>query len=375
MHLDMTKGTKALCRDFIGASNWTNKEMAIGNSKVFLAEASWRSLEDELRTIEDALKDENKAKRRGAGSVSGSRAGDFYDGESVYSSEGGGYYDDDQSYAGDDNESHYGSEFKFDRNAPFNMAKGDVEMGQIPPGDRGFAKSPLGADSGIAGTDVDAKPKKKKMTRARCQWLCITFSLTWCCPTFILWLSGKKRKDVIMAWREKVALCIIIFLMCCFLLFFIIIFGKLICPRQQVYSKFEVAGFTDVDNMWVYAYGRVFQINDIVRNHMSSYNIQKYQWQDYAGQDVGGFFYKAAAFDRYCPGLARPPTGWDNWPSTRPPMSRATYPYHRATDPSTGEPRLYLEYMNQYAKARVAWQMDYIASTASQNTKYVFEIT
>ncbi|KAJ3402743.1 hypothetical protein HDV05_008268, partial [Chytridiales sp. JEL 0842] len=379
MNLDMTKGTKALCRDFITASNWTNKEMALGSSKVFLSEASWRSLEDELRTIEDALKEENKAKKRAAGgrpSVAGSRAGDFYDGDSVYSSEGG-YYDDDGSYAGDDNESHYGSEFKFGANGPFGIAPsklGDVEMGNMG-GNRSIpaVSSKLGEVTTIdplAPSDPTL-PRKKKMSRARCQWLCITWSLTWCCPTFILWLSGKKRPDVLMAWREKVALCIIIFLMCCLLLFFIIVFGKLICPRQMVYSKFEMAGFTDVNNLWVYAYGRVYQINDVVRNHLSSYNVQKYQWQDFVGADVGGYFYKAPLFDRYCPGLPRPPPAWDNWPSVRPPLNRTTYPYHSAVDPNTGEPRLYLEFMNQYAKARVAWRLDYVAQMASQNTKLI----
>ena len=40
-----------------------------------------------------------------------------------------------------------------------------------------------------------------------------------------------KRKDVQMAWREKVTICFLIFLLCGTVIFYIIFFQRLICPE------------------------------------------------------------------------------------------------------------------------------------------------
>ncbi|KAJ3331041.1 hypothetical protein HDU76_004208 [Blyttiomyces sp. JEL0837] len=385
MRLDTNRGGKFLCRDFITASKWTSKEMAVGINRVFLSESAWRSLEDELRTIENALKEEQKVRKSGkgkSGSVNGDRSrrpesmrsygsrGDGAESESNYTSDGdGNYYDDEISYAGDDNESHYGSEFRYAAGPAAREAgaSGDVELGRMNQ------QSTSKGVAGAAGTEVApaAPPPKKKMTRARFQWVCMTWCLTWWIPSFCLSMCGMKRPDIRMAWREKVALCIIIFFMCCFLLFFIIVFGMLLCPKQAVYSAFELRSKNNVQQLWASAYGRVYLLNDVVNNHFQSYGIPQYRWQDFAGQDVSQYFFKVPLFSTYCPGLEPPQANWDNLAGTRPLIAQATYPYHHAIDPTTNQPRLYLEYMNQYAKARLAWPMSYITSQASVNTKLI----
>jgi chitin synthase len=108
-----------------------------------------------------------------------------------------------------------------------------------------------------------------------------------------------RRIDIRMAFREKVALNIIIYFFCLVLLFFIVGFGKLICPNQDVLSKFELSSRTDLNDPWVSAYGRVYQIGDIVQNHMKAYGVQDYMFSTFLGQDVSYLFYKANLFSAY----------------------------------------------------------------------------
>ena len=69
------------------------------------------------------------------------------------------------------------------------------------------------------------------------------------------------------------------------------------------------------------------------------------------------------------PGLSEPQPGWDNLMS-RPPLSSQFYP-HRAIDPSTGLQKPYLEYMNKYARYRLAWTKDYVAKFASAEKRLI----
>jgi chitin synthase len=108
-----------------------------------------------------------------------------------------------------------------------------------------------------------------------------------------------KRSDIQMAFREKVALNILIYFLCGILLFYIMFFGKIICPEQQVLSSFELSGKTDIQDPWVSAYGRVYEIKDIVNNHKNAYDVQDYTFAQFLGKDVSYLFYKANLFDQY----------------------------------------------------------------------------
>ncbi|KAJ3110436.1 hypothetical protein HDU96_006612 [Phlyctochytrium bullatum] len=387
LRLDLAKGAKSGVREFATQSSWTQREVGLGLTKAFLSEPAWRSLEDELRTIEDALREEQRARKKAhkAALAAGRRPeslrsfGSFAAGggdelESVYSEEGAGYYDDQASYAGDDNESHYGSEFRMGASGEplptgTRAVGDDVEMGEIKAIEKGGGVGVVTEKEEGKKKGKKEKPPKQKITRKRCGWLCVTWCLTWWIPSFCLSCCKMKRADVRMAFREKVALCIIIFLMNCFLLFFIIVFGRLICPRQAVLSRFELQGYTDVNNAYVYAYGRVFAINEVLNNHVQSYGKQRYEFSDFMGQDVSRYFYKTLTFEKYCPGLLKPDPGWDNI-NGRPAVGTSTYPYHFANS-SDGTPRQYLEFMNQYARARVAWPLNYVKQQASVSQRLI----
>ncbi|KAI8618859.1 chitin synthase-domain-containing protein [Chytriomyces sp. MP71] len=360
--LDMSRGGKLLCRDYVTAASKSAKEFNVGNTRVFMSEFGFRAIEDELRIIEKAIQDEVKSQRKVASSRGNTSRYDD-DGGSV---QGSSHYDDGASYA-DEVESHFESEFQFTNQTQSN--KGDLEMGHLSS--RGMSTNPtvplLSTAASTAMVDRKDDPEieeKKKMSPQRCRWVALTWCLTWWIPSPCLSLCGLKRPDIRMAWREKVALCIIIAFMCGVLLFFIIGFGMIICPRQNVYSAFELQSYTDVNNPFVYAYGRVYKIPAILDNHFNAYGVQKYQWSNgLLGGDVSSYFYKNQNFGHYCPGLTTPNSTWDNL------SQRATvfYPHNATSD--DGSPRQYLEYMNQYAIARVAWPISYVQQKATETNK------
>ena len=64
---------------------------------------------------------------------------------------------------------------------------------------------------GKRATTVEEVPT----SAARRVWLVIVWTLTWWIPSFLLSYVGRmKRPDIRIAWREKVALCMLIFLVC-----------------------------------------------------------------------------------------------------------------------------------------------------------------
>ncbi|KAK9760560.1 hypothetical protein K7432_015291 [Basidiobolus ranarum] len=92
-----------------------------------------------------------------------------------------------------------------------------------------------------------------------------------------------KRPDIQIAWREKTALCIIIFFLCLFVLFFLIFFGQIICPRQYVFSENELGAYNTRDNPFVSIRGEVFTLKDFNHRGVTGDEIIK----TYAGRDVG----------------------------------------------------------------------------------------
>lgn len=331
---------------FCKASGWNSSDYAIGNysHNIYLAESAYRALIDEVKDNEERAKRELREARNAAKSGMWTDDGSLYESEVEFS-------EYEPSYAGDSDS---------DMQSVMHMRK--ARMGRMQQAI---------VDEEIGKANVVSAQEERKSTRARKNWVCFAWLVTCCIPPFCLSKCGKmKRRDIQIAWREKVALCFLIFLMCCGLIFFIIVFGKLICPQQAVLSTFELRSRKDINDVWTYAYGRIFQTNGLVADHLSSYNIPKYNWEGFLGNDVSELFYKVPLWNRYCPDIPAPtPATWDNV-QKRQPASSIVYP-HRGIDPVSGSQKLYLEYLNNYAKGRVAWDWTYIQKTASQTTKLV----
>ncbi|KAI8920098.1 chitin synthase-domain-containing protein [Powellomyces hirtus] len=375
MKLDESGGPSGKCEDFVLQSNWTNREMAVGRTKVFLSESSWRSLEDELRTIEEQLKADRKARGAGRsrdGSVerSGSPASGVYDDTTSHYSSDLENADDNGSFF-DDNESNYQSEFEYS-----SLSHQHSQITLVP----------TNMDKKLRENDVERGIKDRAQTEtlieeeqrsspARRKWVCCTWMLTWWIPPFFLSLcGGMKRKDIQMAWREKVALCILIFFCCCLLVFFIIGLGKLICPRINVLSVSELNSKTKESEPYVYMYGRAYMIKDLVASHTASpRNVESYQMANFYGQDVSNLFDRTQRFSEECPGIPAPSPTWTNLRVPGPQKSTPDFKFHNELATGTGQPQDWFGNMNQYVRSRVAWPMEEIAKATAEKRYIVID--
>lgn len=145
---------------------------------------------------------------------------------------------------------------------------------------------------------VDATEKKEtvevyKETSSRKQWKFLVWCLTWWIPSFMLtWIGRMKRPDVRMAWREKVAIFMLIMLMCASAVFIIAIMGLLICPRQHVFSTAELADHSYSNNQGselVAIRGEVFDLSKFANVHYPSV-VPTRSVLRYGGLDASNIF-------------------------------------------------------------------------------------
>lgn len=108
---------------------------------------------------------------------------------------------------------------------------------------------------------------------ARRRWVWLCWALTWWIPNFALAKIGRmKRQDIRQAWREKLAINIIIWFICGCTIFVIAGLGPIICPRQHVYTKAELASHNYEDNpnsAFVAIRGEVFDFTRYAKTHMA----------------------------------------------------------------------------------------------------------
>lgn len=147
------------------------------------------------------------------------------------------------------------------------------------------------AERGNEKSMVEVEEFKDGPSRKR--WVFIVYLLTWLIPDFVIRLVGKKqRKDVRMAWREKLAINMLIWFMCLFTAFFIFVMPMLICPRQNVYTAKELAkydGKKGSDGALVSIRGYVFDVAAFQPHHYPAY-LQPDALLNYAGKDISSLF-------------------------------------------------------------------------------------
>jgi chitin synthase len=186
-------------------------EWFVGNERVWVGELGWENLEGELDDCiagvrgSEELFGASEAYTPGTPMNETASGYGFYAGGSGIAESREGLMDQvaeryPREIASDDKSYYYGMDGKERMN--FN---GDMEARNIE----------------VVGT-----------TSIRKLWLVLVWALTWPIPSFVLKYVGRmKRKDVQMAWREKVTICFFIFMLCGTVIFYIIFFQKLICPE------------------------------------------------------------------------------------------------------------------------------------------------
>ncbi|KAH6903325.1 chitin synthase 8 [Coprinopsis sp. MPI-PUGE-AT-0042] len=110
-----------------------------------------------------------------------------------------------------------------------------------------------------------------KETSARRRWVAFTWILTWWVPTpFLEWFGRMKRMDVRQAWREKLALNIIIWFIIGCTVFVIAVLGPVICPTEHVFSISEMQDHDVTRNpnqVFTSIRGEVFDLTKIAAMH------------------------------------------------------------------------------------------------------------
>ncbi|KAL2003441.1 hypothetical protein VTN02DRAFT_3844 [Thermoascus thermophilus] len=127
---------------------------------------------------------------------------------------------------------------------------------------------------------------------SRKRWLAIVYLLTFYIPDFMIkWFKGMKRKDIRVAWREKFAINLIIWLSCGVAIFFIIGFPNLICPKQHVYSAAELSSHNGKNghDSYIAIRGLVFDLGAFMPSHYPNI-VPQSQLKRYAGLDATDLF-------------------------------------------------------------------------------------
>ncbi|KAF2664201.1 hypothetical protein BT63DRAFT_418327 [Microthyrium microscopicum] len=149
---------------------------------------------------------------------------------------------------------------------------------------------------GHGGSIIDGKKmevvERVKVSGSRKRWVFFVWLVTFWMPTFVIgWIVKTPRKDVRQAWREKLAINILIWLSCSGVIFFMIGFPALICPRQDVYSYQELSAFDGKgnDKAYVAMRGVIYDLKAFVPHHYPNI-VPSTALLKYAGKDATNLF-------------------------------------------------------------------------------------
>ncbi|KAJ1917075.1 hypothetical protein H4219_003419 [Mycoemilia scoparia] len=213
----------------------------------------------------------------------------------------------------------------------------------------------------IQSTETDADNNAgRKLTKTRRTWLFFVKATTFWVPSSLLKSVGSlTRKDQRTAWREKLALCIIIFFACAFIIFWIAIFGLILCPHQNIFSVDELSSHNKPGDAYISVRGEVFDITGF--NHISTEVSYKYisdPDMNYLGKDRSDWF--PLQLSAVCPGFDINPT-FALQPKSKP-YSIADYHDHRFYKHPDGPAYNYYQYVlmrklrSSHAKGHVAYK-------------------
>ena len=254
---------------------WPGNEVAIGSTGVFLSERCWM----EIAQLGDAF---SQSGRYGVGSNAGDSltpSNPFLSKENLASSAGATpqiYSDKKAGYFGSNDVD----------------ARSEAGVSAFGAGDmfKNLDTREQMAERGNEKELVEVEEYKDSASRKR--WVFLVYLLTFFVPDFLIRLLGRMpRKDVRMAWREKLAINMIIWFSCLVAAFFIVVFPMLICPKQYVFSPSELSAFDGKDGRLAYASlrGTVLDVSKFSFHHYPPI-VQPKELIKYGGMDITALF-------------------------------------------------------------------------------------
>ena len=282
---------------------WSNGEVVVGHERIWIREPAWWEAENmlDMKVAEDV--------NPSAGMLGGvAGAGGM---ESSYSLQTPGEYEN--GFYDGSKENLLGAQ----------QAPSRMRTRSLAPTVAQTMRSASGGDYGLGmrGDDkrnhvsyygeVDAELAEgkqiieQKMTTSRRLWVAFVWALTFWIPSPLLSSLGRmKRPDVRMAWREKVVLMLLIFLLNGTVVFYIVEFGRLLCPNfDKAWNQQQVAYHSTDSAWWVSHRGGVYDLTHFWKLQHSDNNIETTTdvMQPFAGTDMSEYILPPLPLA--CPGL------------------------------------------------------------------------
>ncbi|RHZ77100.1 hypothetical protein Glove_186g151 [Diversispora epigaea] len=300
--LEQYKDLKAKCEAASETIGLTSSDMAVGKTKVYLSGQAWRNLEDNLRRIDGDDKRRKKDKKSRLteiqnedqlSQISYPSNQELNDGPRRLSPPRN--FDQHSFYSGDDNRSNFSEDdyYQDEAYSAFEDTASSYGSEVYAPSHNMFREMEK-TNMLIDQEKIVEEPEEpRRTTSARKKWVFLTWFLTWWIPPcFLKWCGGMKRKDIQMAWREKVALCFVIFFISCVVIFVLAFLGLLICPHVDIFNDSEVAEHSfenSPDSVYMSIRGEVYLLSGYAPRHYPPLVDQK-SILSYGGQDATKLF-------------------------------------------------------------------------------------
>ena len=141
---------------------------------------------------------------------------------------------------------------------------------------------------------------QQPLSKTRRRWLCFVHATTCCCCNCCL--RKMESDQVKMAWREKIALNVIILVISAIMLFFIIGFGPLLCPPAKVYNVQELGTRRGAEDGLFAVAGRVFEVKELFQISSQHSSRPVTVVDEMAGRDLTIGMYRFRRPEFYCDG-------------------------------------------------------------------------
>ncbi|WOO78655.1 Chitin synthase 6 [Vanrija pseudolonga] len=303
--------------DFARQHGWfPGTDYAIGNDRVWLAWGPWREQEDLLRSTESrhGSGEETLTDTEEKGALTPRGASSY--GHGIYG-KGEHYPESQDNLLRTHSRGSYGYADSPDPGASdlWLASRSGHDHGGVGGGAGGGGGGGGGGNRGVGGYDEHdpsnnngpgafIQTEKRHhateviaTTAQRRWWIRIVWLLTWWIPSFLLkWPGGMKRADVRMAWREKVAICIMIGFTCGVVIFYIIGFGKILCPdMDKAWNSGELLAYTGDNGAPYYAAiaGKVYDFSNFWKqDHTNGFGTPTNEaiMAQFGGQNLNPYF-------------------------------------------------------------------------------------
>ncbi|KAF2222813.1 CHS5 chitin synthase, class V [Elsinoe ampelina] len=235
-----------------------------------------------------------------------------------------------------------------------------------------------GNDNNMAA--IDERPTTGKRKR----WLGVVWFMTWWLPDFVIRIVGRMpRKDIRTAWREKLAINMLIWLSCLSVVFIMVGFPLLICPTQNVFTEQELSSHDGKDGRSSYAAirGVVYDLGAFIPVHYPPI-VPATALEKYAGLDATNLFpVQVSAMCQLPDGSDIPPSVQLNYRNTNYTAASITtagndpnakyHDFRWATNDS--RPAWFMEqmiYLNaNYKKGHIGYSRQYVETLASKRNQ------